>query len=504
MNVQHPTFAGRIGVARADITPPVGIYHRNWGAATHETAEGVHRPLTATVLTLQSDEGDAPLVLVSADLGWWRGRDDEAHVRGGILDALGLDPARVMVCLTHTHAGPVLSRADADRPGGDLIAPYLDHLRATLADLVRRALATARPATLTVSTGRCTVAANRDLPAPPIAAGDHTVQRDAGARRAGEIEATRYLTGFAPDGPPADDTLLVGRVTDDATGETVATLVNYACHPTTLAHENRLLSPDFVGALREVVEGANGGAPCAFLQGASGELAPREQYTADTSVADAHGRAIGYAVLSTLAQMLPPRTGLAYAGSVESGAPLALWRRAPAEPPTGTDARLLTVELPLKPLPTLAEIEAELARTTDTYQAERLRRRRQVRRTVGDGDALEYPVWVWRAGALSFVGHPGEAYSALQTELRAAAGLDAAVFVMNVVNGWGGYLPPADFYDRDLYAVWQTPLAAGCLEKVIGAARDALSPCPSPAAGEGGLPPASSRAADTLEGGEAR
>ena len=35
----------RFGVARRDVTPPVGIYARSWGAATHEVAEGVHRPL---------------------------------------------------------------------------------------------------------------------------------------------------------------------------------------------------------------------------------------------------------------------------------------------------------------------------------------------------------------------------------------------------------------------------------------------------------------------------
>jgi hypothetical protein len=61
--------------------------------------------------------------------------------------------------------------------------------------------------------------------------------------------------------------------------------------------------------------------------------------------------------------------------------------------------------------------------------------------------------------------------------------VDRAVFVMNVVNGWGGYLPPAHLYDRNLYAVWQTPLAPGCLEAVTAGAREALTPCPSPATG---------------------
>ena len=29
------------GVATRDVTPPVGIYARSWGAATHDVAEGV-------------------------------------------------------------------------------------------------------------------------------------------------------------------------------------------------------------------------------------------------------------------------------------------------------------------------------------------------------------------------------------------------------------------------------------------------------------------------------
>lgn len=68
-------FTGRVGVAREDITPPVGIYARNWGAAKHDTAESIHRPLTLTALTLASHAGDGPLVLVAADLGWWRALD---------------------------------------------------------------------------------------------------------------------------------------------------------------------------------------------------------------------------------------------------------------------------------------------------------------------------------------------------------------------------------------------------------------------------------------------
>src|SRR5438067_2183703 len=104
----HPSFAGRIGVAREDITPPVGIYVRNWGAAKHDVAEGIHRPLTVTALTLQREPDDPPLVLIAADLGWWRTAEDERYIRDHVLTALSLDPARLMIALSHTHSGPCI------------------------------------------------------------------------------------------------------------------------------------------------------------------------------------------------------------------------------------------------------------------------------------------------------------------------------------------------------------------------------------------------------------
>src|SRR5208282_2131149 len=80
-HVDTPTSVCRLGVARCDITPPVGIYHRMWGAATHEQATGVHRPLTATALVFQAHDrpGAVPTeqVVVALDhcLLWSREMD---------------------------------------------------------------------------------------------------------------------------------------------------------------------------------------------------------------------------------------------------------------------------------------------------------------------------------------------------------------------------------------------------------------------------------------------
>src|SRR5262249_15424540 len=146
-------------------------------------------------------------------------------------------------------------------PGGDLIAPYLSSLGQKVSTLVREARASARPAVVAYATGRCALAAQRDF----------------------WDEASRqFVCGFNPTAF-ADDTVLVGRVTSPE-GSPIASIVNYACHPTTLAWQNTLISPDFPGSMRDLVE-RNTGAPCVFLQGASGDLGPREGYVGDPAIA---------------------------------------------------------------------------------------------------------------------------------------------------------------------------------------------------------------------------
>lgn len=441
----HPGFQGWIGAASEDITPPAGIYFRNWGAATGDVAAGVHRPLLASVISLQSSVGDNPLVLVSLDLGWHRTCHDEQFVRHSLLQALNLGEERLMVHFTHTHAAPVLCREDRDRPGGTLIEPYLESLIDAIVRAVRRSLQSAVQANLEWDYGRCTLARNRDLEDP---AGD------------------RFLSGYNPAGAH-DDALLVGRAVS-LEGRSIATLINYACHPTTLAWENQLISPDFVGAMRDLVVENTDSSVCLYLQGASGELAPREQYTADTAIADRNGRQLGFAVLSTLSGMLPPGTRLAYSGTVESGAPLAVWRRQSTTNPATLEAVKIEVELPLQPMPTADELNAQIASSGDRVLIERLVRKRRIREGVGNGVTTLMLCWIWQVGDAVILGHPNEAYSMLQRELRQRFP-DVAIAVMNVVNGHYGYLPPEGLYGVDMYPVWQSPFGRGSLERLIEA-----------------------------------
>jgi len=446
LNWSEPTFAGLIGVARRDVTPPPGIYARNWGAAAHDLADGVHKPLLCAVLTIRTDSSESPLVFVALDATWFRGPEGAILIREHVCRELGVQSAALMISLSHTHSGPSISPAELHKPGGPLIKPYVESVARAIVDAAREALEAECDAEMRFATGRCGLAADRDLPDPA---------------------AARLVCGFNP-GASADDTCLVGRVSRSSDGVTLATLVNYACHPTTLGAGNRLISPDFIGAMRETVESHSGSAPCFFLQGASGELAPRLQYSGDTTIADSHGRELGHAAVAALEGMLAPGKMIAMEGVVESGAPLAMWGVRDRHHSSVVRALELPVELPLKrSLRGEAQILDEMSRCEDRAAKERLHRQLLVARTVGAGrETSSRSVWIWRLGDVLLVGHSDEAYSQLQRQLRAAFP-DFGVVVMNVVNGWGGYICPAARYEQRVYQSQQSPFASGCLELFI-------------------------------------
>jgi hypothetical protein len=414
-----------------------------WGAAKHDVAQGIHRPLTATAMAIFNDTDAAPLMLVAVDLGWFRAPGEAELLRAPLLRQINLDSARLMICLSHTHAGPSVSLADSDQPGGRLIAPYVRHVAEQLVAAAQEGTASAQAACLDWKYGRCDLAANRDLLDP--------------------TDPNRFLVGFNPEAK-ADDTLLVGRATA-TDGRPLGTIVNYACHPTTLAWENVLISPDYVGAMRETVEAATAGAPCLFLQGASGELAPAEQYTGDPAVADRHGRRLGHAVLTTINAMEPPGQRLTFEECVESGAPLAVWRNRPGSLSSELSAVEIDVPLPLKPQPSLEDLQRQLDACADRVMQERMRRKLRILRDIGTGATCAMPAWIWRIGQTLLVGHPNEAYSILQTTLREKS--PGPVAVMNLVNASCGYLTGQEHDTQGLYAAWQSPFASDALDVLI-------------------------------------
>lgn len=442
------------GVAVRDITPPVGIYARSWGAARHDVADGVHRPLTASAAVLRPLAGDGPeLALVALDIGWFGHQPDEQRMRAAVLAASGLGQANLLINLSHTHGGANVNSRLADRPGGDLIGPYLDRIAAEVTAAITAARADLAPAWISYGYGRCGLATNRDLWAP-----DHG----------------RYVCGFNPAGP-ADDTVLVGRVTGDD-GQVRATIVNYACHPTTLAWQNRLLSPDYIGAMREVLERIYG-APALFLYGAAGELGPREGFVGDPATADRNGRQLGYAAAAALEALPPPASQFVFSGVVASGANLGTWAYRPLDSiAQARSARLVPhmIQVPLQRKALLTAVDPPGADGGDPLaEAEKASRRADIQAALGDDPICQMPLWLWRLGDALLLACPNEAYSSMQVELRRRFAR-LPLLVLGCTNGGVGYLPPRESYGSGLYQEQQSPFAPGCLEQTIAAAERAL------------------------------
>lgn len=469
-HVDTPQSACLFGIARSDITPPVGIYHRMWGAATHERATGIHRPLSATAVTLRPVPsakcvGDNEQILVALDLCILWHPEMQA-----LLDAVSqqadVPRERLQFVFSHTHAAGLMDRERQHLPGGELIGLYLDRLAQTVSELVRQSRAALQPATIVYGTGHCTLAAHRDF-------------WDAGTKQ--------WVCGFNAEGP-ADATVLVARATSGS-GQLLATFVNYACHPTTLAWKNTLISPDFPGAMRELVERVLP-APCVFLQGASGDLGPREGFVGDVAVADRNGRQLGYASLEALEALPPAGTRFQYDGPVVSGATLGPWSHVPLDAAaTAANSawrmKRFAVDLSYRPgLPTVPQTQADRADWWQREQAaaaagetiaardchamvERMDRLLTRLIALPPGETYPMQVTLWQVGGGIWLAVESEHYQVLQTQLRKRFP-ETPIVVMTIANsGRTAYQPEAKVYDTGIYQETIAILAAGCLEKLI-------------------------------------
>ena len=265
------------GIAVVDLTPPTG--GQTTGYTTAQPTDGVHDPITARVLVLQSAQTSVAIVVW--DLCVFNSPWLHAH-----LPEAGVD--RLLLLNTHTHAGPNLDQPDW--PAKD--APFR-------AAVERKVLAAIQEA-------------KQHLFPAFFAAGEGSIQL--GYNRLVRQPEGFSLTHF--DNPeripygPVDPAVGVLRITD-ASGAVRAVLVNYACHAVVLGPDNRKLSADYPGALRQEVEAKLGGnAVCFFLQGAAGDINPlilarsgdREK---DFPLVETMGKLLAGETLAVLERMKP-------------------------------------------------------------------------------------------------------------------------------------------------------------------------------------------------------
>lgn len=480
--VQTPQATCRGAMVCKDITPPIGIYHRMWGAALHDRATGIHRPLEARLLWLEPRDSEPydsesnisepnfsrtreARILLSLDHCILDAQEIES-IRESIHQSTAIPKQNILVTLTHTHGAGWMSRSRSSLPGGELLGPYLDGLALQMGQLALEAKKHIEPLSIVYGKGRCELAAQRDY---------------------FDIERQRFVCGFNPLGE-ADDTLLIARITN-ANGKIIGNIINYACHPTTLAWDNTLISPDWVGAMRETIDKELGGLSL-FLQGASGDLGPREGFVGDTAIADRNGKQVGHSALSTLATLPYPNTEYRYSGPVISGTAIGTWQHRPISPERETSLNRwhwesLVVELPYRiDLPSIEQTLAERDHWLNEEQKARQnqdelrvrdcraqveQRTRQLTRLNHLVPGKSYPITVHigLVGDAIWIFLPGELYQIFQTTLRRRFAPNPIV-ITTLTNDWQpGYIPPASTYGYEIYQEVIAATAPGCLELMV-------------------------------------
>lgn len=431
-----------MGITQADITPPIGISANPWGKSTTALSTGIHRPLVAVAAYIRSDKD---LFIVTLDLGWIGCYEcDVVNFRGRVARELGIDIDDLLVNLSQTHKGPPFCIHEALGDGKEFVPQWVEFVITSVIRICKEARQSAAQSDITWQYGKCDLGTVREL----------------------SIDGVEYV-GYNPELTP-DDVLVVGRATD-ADGKVIATFVNYGCHPTSVGWESSLVSPDFVGRAREIVESATH-APMIFLLGACGNVAPRLQYSGDMSIADRNGEMLGYAVMATIANMMPPASDLVFEQTIKSGSLLARWLPEKVEPNARVNSKKTFAVLKHKYLRTQEELESAWAPITASkeFLAFRIFKQFEARKDyVQEGGVVHHPIWIWQVGDAILIAHCGEAYLEMARDLR-LRNPERMILWLDMTNGPGYmYIPTAGAYDRNAYQSQQSLLAQGSFEELL-------------------------------------
>ena len=228
----------RAGVAKVDITPPIGIplggYKGRNGLAT-----GIHDPLHAVILVF--DDGEKRAAIISLDIIqlYYQVADS---IRNAIEKTIGIQGDYIIINASHTHSSPW--------PEEDV--HYQNEFIAKIVGATRIAASRLRPVSLGYGEGGIDFNINRRF-----------------------IDAEgRCHSQLNPEGL-CDHRVKVLRLDDGDSLTPMAVLMHAVCHSNVFRAANTEVSADFPGIAQTFVERSFGNPTIAmFLQGCTGEIRP--------------------------------------------------------------------------------------------------------------------------------------------------------------------------------------------------------------------------------------
>jgi len=263
-----------VGHGRECITPPLGIRMVGYASRT-EGAADVHDDLFVNAVAIE--HGDERVALLTYDI-CLLSIEQADEFKAALLEATGLEPERVLLNTTHTHAGPAL--------GGREESPMQDEYRAEVirqsVRALRVALADASPAVLSAG-------------AAPL---------DIGCNRRERMADGKVWLGENPDGPTLHE-VDVWRFAREHKPDVV--LFSAPVHGTTLGEWNLSITGEWMGRAIQRLECGGAGARFVFLQGCGADQNPystkRDGVRGTFGEMEQHAAAAAAAVRQALSHM---------------------------------------------------------------------------------------------------------------------------------------------------------------------------------------------------------
>lgn len=441
------------GVGRRCINPPPTIAHGGWGAQKHEQAEGIDMDLWATALAFSN--GTTISIHFDIDIQILTNQRADG-IRQAVSEATGVPVENIRAAATHTHSGPVPYKSWIEK-GYEMVEPWFQELYRWCTEAAQEAMGSLQVVEVRAGRGECQINSNR---------------------RCVTADGERFL-GVNPKGP-SDHEVLVVRL-DAEKHKPLATLVNFACHATIMGPANRLITPDYPGAMKRVVERAIGG-KCFFFQGAAGDQGPVQGFIQDTSVYRELGAVLGHEVVKVALSMKAVPATPKFREVIPSGAPLGLYD---VEFPelTGTPLHTLNKEIvvPLREglpdrvaageklnlwkekLKQAREIQDEAAITEAIYMARRADIQLRMADDFGGKEKAGIRAHFVALGDVAIVGCNIEPFAEIGTFIKHWSPFPFT-FVCGYTNGRMAYLPTAEDWTKGGYEVDNSPFAQNAAE----------------------------------------
>lgn len=446
----------KVGAASVDITPPLGTPMA--GYYGERAAEGVHDPLYAQAIVLESGGKKAALVgldLISTTFGI------VAEARRQIEESTGIKGADVMISATHAHTGPVLQgKGDPVRPFGGknpLAVKYGAELPGLIAEAVRKAEKNLKPARVSAVHGQePSICFNRRFHMT-----DGTVGWNPGKLNPKILK---------PAGPIDPDVAVIYFEADDASKAPLATYVNYSVHLDNVG--GMKFSADLPATVRDLLGRFKGPEMVTlYSAGCCGDV-----NHIDVKWGTPQG---GHANAARM-------------GVILSGEILRAWPRLePAGSPGALRVKTAKVKLPLpeitnEDISAARDVVARLEEGKPAPFMEQVQAFKVLDVEDRKGEPNEVEVQVITLGdRYAWVSLPGEIFVELGLAIKQDSPFEHTI-IAELANGIIGYIPSRRAYSQGNYEVVSARCAEGSGEMLVDAAVKLLKELHQEAAGDRG------------------